>query len=321
MSVYDRDYMNDDDGPSSGRRSAVSLLIFINIIVWIIWRISKDSPASALGAVMNEYFTVSREGVFENWRIFTLFTSAISHIAPEHLFFNMFFFWFVADDVERVYGRLNFFVLYFFSGAIASLAFIITAQYPNESAIGASGAIMGIALVAAIFDPNRPVSIFGFITIPLKWLVGMLIVIDLSHELSDSNGLWSHGMIAHAAHLGGALGGWAFWRLDLRVFRSRGRSHVGLMYQLKRLFRPARKASPIESDVPRELPREVVAQRKVSTKVAAGASSHSSGRSKVDAATSQRVDEILSKISREGMNALTDEERRFLHESSQKYKK
>jgi hypothetical protein len=33
------------------------------------------------------------------------------------------------------------------------------------------------------------------------------------------------------------------------------------------------------------------------------------------------VDEILGKISREGMNSLTDEERRFLQESSQKYKK
>ena len=101
--------------------------------------------------VMHEYFTVSREGVFDNYRIFTLFTSAISHIEPEHLLFNMLFFWFIADDVERVYGRLNFFVLYFFCGAVASLAFIITAQFPNEPALGASGAIMGVALVAAIF--------------------------------------------------------------------------------------------------------------------------------------------------------------------------
>jgi membrane associated rhomboid family serine protease len=319
MSVYDRQYMNDEE-TGTGRRSAVSLLIFINILVWIVWRLSLDGHP-VLSAIMHEYFTVSREGVLDNYRIFTLFTSAISHVEPEHIFFNMLFFWFVADDVERVYGRLNFFVLYFFCAAVASLAFIVSAQYPSEAALGASGAVMGIALVAAIFDPNRPVSVFGFITLPLKWLVGMLIIIDLSHELSASKGAWAQGMVAHAAHLGGALGGWLFWRFDLRVFRSRGRSQVGILYQLKRFFRPTRKAPPIESDVPRELPREPVAQRKASNKMAVGSSSHQSGRSKVDAATSQRVDELLSKISREGMNALTDEERRFLHESSQKYKK
>src|SRR5262249_15114539 len=158
-----------------------------------------------------------------------------------------------------------------------------------------------------------------FITLPLKWLVGMMLIIDLSHELSLANGAWQLGGVAYAAHLGGALGGYIFWRLDLRVFRSRGRTNVGILYQLKRWLRPARKASQVEQDVPRELPREVVVQRKASTKQASAASSsHQSGRSKVDLATSQRVDELLSKISREGMKALTDEERRFLHESSQK---
>jgi len=322
MSVYDRDYMNDDDelGGGSGRRSAVGVLIFINILIWIVWRLAGDAHP-ALYNFMQEHFQVSRAAVFEHYRIYTLFTSAISHIEPEHLFFNMFFFWFVASDVERVYGRLNFFALYFFGGAVGSLVFIATAQNPNTPVIGASGAIMGIAVVAAIFDPNRPVSLFGIITLPLIWLVGMLFVIDLSHVLSASNGEWFSGMVAYAAHVGGALGGYAFWRFDLRVFRSRGRGHVGLLYRLKRWFRPVRKAGADELDVPRELPREAVAQRKASARFASGSLSRQSGHSKVDAATSQRVDELLTKISREGMNALTDEERRFLQESSQKYKK
>ena len=33
-----------------------------------------------------------------------------------------------------------------------------------------------------------------------------------------------------------------------------------------------------------------------------------------------RVDELLAKISREGISSLTDEERRFLQEASQRYR-
>ena len=42
----------------------------------IVWRIALDSPHSVFSSVMHEYFTVSREAVFDNYRIFTLFTSA-----------------------------------------------------------------------------------------------------------------------------------------------------------------------------------------------------------------------------------------------------
>src|SRR5262249_52392601 len=160
------EYMVDEE-TSTGRRSAVGMLLIINILVWVAWRIALSHPQ--FYEFMAEYFRVSHKGVVDNYQIFTLFTSAISHRDPEHIFFNMLFFWFVADDVERVYGRLNFFVLYFFCGLVSSLTYIIAE--PMGVALGASGAIMGIAVVAAIFDPNRPVSVFGFITLPLKWLV------------------------------------------------------------------------------------------------------------------------------------------------------
>ena len=74
-----------------------------------------------------------------------------------------------------------------------------------------------------------------------------------------------------------------------------------------------------ERDVPEELPREPVAKAERVGRAAAG-STRPPPRN-VDVATSRRVDELLGKISREGIGALTDEERTFLKESSQKYKK
>jgi hypothetical protein len=42
---------------------------------------------------------------------------------------------------------------------------------------------------------------------------------------------------------------------------------------------------------------------------------------RVDPATSRRVDELLAKISQQGLDALTEEERTFLAESSRKYRR
>ena len=41
----------------------------------------------------------------------------------------------------------------------------------------------------------------------------------------------------------------------------------------------------------------------------------------MDSRTAERVDALLKKISDEGIGALNDEERAFLHASSQKYKR
>ncbi len=328
MSIYDRGYMNEDESGGGGR-SAAGTLIFLNIAVWVVWQfaMSNSEEPTALYTFMSENFMCSFDGVFRHFRLHTLITSAFSHQDLSHIFWNLLFFWFLADEVERVYGKLNFYWLYIFGAIAASLAHIgSTGMNPNGLTsipmLGASGAIMGIAVVAAIFDPNRPVNLFGFITLPLKWLVGLYVLMDLYHAINLHRG-FSMGAIAYGAHLGGALGGYVFWRLDLRVFRTRGRIETGFLQRFTRwLKRPrtGRASSTPLDDIPRELPREPVAQR-APTRLAAASSSRTSGRSQVDAATSARVDEILGKISREGMNALTDEERRFLQESSQKYKK
>jgi membrane associated rhomboid family serine protease len=332
MSIYDRAYMNEDE-PGGGGRSAVGILIVINIAIWVLWQFAGagHDESSSLATFMNENFTVSLDGVVSHFRFHTLITSEISHQDLMHILWNMLFFWFLADEVERVYGKLNFYWLYVFCGVTASLAHIGSSAMEMQhglsahAALGASGAIMGIAVVAAIFDPNRPVNMFGFITLPLKWLVGIYVLMDLYyaigiHRGSFGSAIFREGAIAYFAHLGGALGGYAFWRLDLRLFQTRGRRQAGWINRFRRWLKRSEAPPTIVDDIPRELPGEPVAQR-AQARMAAGSSRRASGRSHVDAATSARVDELLSKISREGMGALTDEERRFLQESSQKYKK
>ena len=321
MSVYDRGYMNDSEESVfySGRRfSAVITLIAINVMVWVAWQFAKPSHPLWL-EFMRENFMVSADGVLNHYRFHTLISSALSHYDIMHIFWNMIFFWYMGEDVERIYGYRNMFLLYAFCGIIASLghvAFDLLEHHPEIPALGASGADMGVAIIAAIFDPNKPMYFFGLLRVPLKWFVAIYIGMDLLGTFGGDDRGMGGSVIAHAAHLGGALGGFIWWKLDLRVFASPGRTHVGWLHRLRSWMR--RRKVPLRI-VPKEDTRETVSAR--SPKHLFASSEPPRVNSNVDVATSRRVDELLGKISTEGINALTDEERAFLKSSSQKYKK
>jgi len=322
MSISDRRYMDptDESLDSPNRQfSATMVLIAINCVMWMVWRFGIDNP-DILGAVLIKHFATSPSGVLDDLRLHTLVTSAFSHIEIWHLIGNMFFFWMLAEDVERIYGYRNMFVLYLFGALLAGMAHVgINFIHPVGVAIGASGAVMAVAVVAAIFDPKKTILAFGIIPVPLGALVIIYIVLDLIGGLDGNRNALSGGgkAIAHAAHLGGALGGFIFWKLDLRAFSSPGRESVGLIFRLKQFFRRRPKLRIVKKmGAEEEIRPQPVAQSGHATRAAsAGASA------KVDSATGQRVDQLLSKISQQGMNALTDEERTFLSESSKKYKK
>jgi len=315
MGISDRYYMNgtEESVNFTGRRfSAVNLMIIINVLVWIAWQIARSNDG--LLSFMLDNFLVSPAGVLKEYRIHTLLTAAVSHRDIAHIFWNLLFFWGLGTDVERIYGYRNFLWLYVFCGVIASASQlgVEVMHHSGVSSLGASGAVMGIALVAAFFDPNRPIVLY-LVTLPLKWVVGIYIMMDISGALDGG------GPVANAAHLGGALAGVLYYKLDLRLFSSPGRSDVGLWNSFKKIFRRKPSLRVREHEIPEELPREPVAKAERVGRAAAG-SSRPPPRN-VDVATSRRVDELLGKISREGIGALTDEERTFLKESSQKYKK
>src|SRR5947207_1883053 len=129
MGISDRYYMNDSEESVNyaGRRfSATIILIAVNIAIWIVWRFANPDqyPPTALNTFMRENFMLHPAGVFYDYRIYTLLTSAFSHISITHILFNMMFFWFLAEDVERIYGYRNMIWLYVFTGICSSLAFI-----------------------------------------------------------------------------------------------------------------------------------------------------------------------------------------------------
>jgi membrane associated rhomboid family serine protease len=87
-------------------------------------------------------------GAGEWWRIFT---SAFIHLGPIHLAFNMFVLYQYGSLVERMYGPVEYTVIYLLCAAGGSVLTILVD--PEQFAAGASGAIFG--LVGLLFVVSR----------------------------------------------------------------------------------------------------------------------------------------------------------------------
>ncbi len=135
---------------------------------------------------------------------FRMFTSGFLHVDQAHLFFNMFALYIFADEVINEIGVLKFLIIYLGSLLAGStLALSFNKREPYYSAVGASGAVMGIVYAAIMLVPDMRLS---FIFLPVVSFPGY--VFGVGYFLYSLYGMRTKlGNIGHSAHLGGAVGG------------------------------------------------------------------------------------------------------------------
>ena len=307
MGIYERDYTQADADRGPGALSgvlhgpvAVKILIFLNVGLFCLWLV--DSPGML--AFMQQHFLVSAHGVLQEHRWHTLVTYALSHKTFWHILFNMFGLWYFGKEVEELYGSRNLLAFYVLTALVAawsSMGFNWVRQVDHPG-LGASGPVLAMAVITACYYPEREVYLFFAIPIRLKWLV-------LLYLLWDLLGLANPDMdrIAHAGHLGGGLAGYLLYKFDVRLFAAREEARTSLFLRIKQAFRRRPKLKLVE-------PREVERFERISAP-------EDPLDSRVDRRTATRVDELLQKISVQGIGALTPEEREFLKASSEKYRR
>jgi membrane associated rhomboid family serine protease len=132
-----------------------------------------------------------------------IFMSGFLHANTNHLLVNMLSFFFFAPVVSHHLGDIWMVVLYVASligGNLLSL--FIQRNNGDYSAIGASGAVSGIVFAAIALAPGMSLYLF-FIPIPIPaYLYG------LAYMLYSINGIRKQSdNIGHEAHLGGAIVG------------------------------------------------------------------------------------------------------------------
>lgn len=300
MGVYDRDYYRNDPPPTAGLFGGVApvckWLIAINIVVFVLQLLTLQAP----GGGVTGWLELSRDGVFDHWEIWRLVTNAFCHspvqTMPTHILFNMVGLWIFGNHVEPIYGQREFLRFYLTAAVLSSLGYLGLQYLAGRSTpmLGASGAVMGVMMVCALYYPSMRISLF-VVTLELRWLVVLYVIYDTFPILLELGSGLAFGNVAHAAHLSGLIYGFLYMRYDLRYSRLFGGWNWPLM---KRRVQNsmARKSERVRLYEP---PEEPVAP----------------------ADLGRRVDEILAKISAQGEPSLTDEEREILKEASRRYKK
>lgn len=214
-----------------------------------------------------------------------MLTYMFVHQGLWHLLINLLFLFFFGPPLEARWGSdvfIKFYLICGLGGVLLSFAF------SGASIVGASAACYGIMLSFAMIWPNTPVYIWGLVPVRVKWLVVFLVLLSFASAIGPAR-----DGVAHLAHLGGAVAGFILvqsgWLGGSGPSRPRGGRRK------RRADAPAGAGEPAA-------PRVVkVFERRGEAKRAAGE------RAELD-----RVDAVLDKISAEGINSLTAEERDLL---------
>jgi len=224
----------------------------------------------------------------------TFVTYMFLHAGILHLVLNMLMLFFFGPSVEdRMGGRV--FVLFYLLCGIggASSSFILRQLVPVEQIIGASGAVLGVAVAFAWYWPNDAVLIFPLPDpVAAKWLVTFLIGLDLALALIGAT-----DGIAHIAHLGGAATALLYLKgQDWRATRGERRG------------RHPPESSVLVSQPPRASRSGAIPPSAQRTK----------SRGDSDPRANAEIDRVLDKIIASGVDSLTPAERKFLTEISRR---
>jgi membrane associated rhomboid family serine protease len=201
-------------------------LIIINVLVYLAQQFISPFDVTEWGAL--HYY---KSSLFMPHQFLTnMFMHDKSGLS--HILFNMFTLWMFGSILENHLGSKRFLIFYLICGLGAGILIQLTVPYSADmfakganglrtatennismatvleaykqqySAIGASGAIMGVMAAFAWLFPNTEMFIM-FIPIPLKakFVIPVLVLIDLFGGLQQSAG----DNIGHFAHLGGAI--------------------------------------------------------------------------------------------------------------------
>lgn len=308
-------------------------LLIINAIVFLATYVI-ESVGIDFTSIFGLHFFLA-----EDFHIYQFVTYQFLHGGFTHIFFNMFALWMFGCVIENVWGPKKFLFYYISCGIgagilqelaqLCSFYFTVSSQDPSIgmldifavgealsrqlnawTTIGASGAVYAILLAFGMTFPNERIFIFPLpVPIKAKWFVMLYAGIELFSAMSGPG-----DNVAHMAHLGGMLFGYLmirYWNNNPRSgWSGRGNDIFG---NFKDVFGRQKKNFFGGFGNGRQ-----------SSERHGGTGQWSSSRetdweyNERKKARQAETDRILDKIRKSGYDSLTDAEKRFLFDNSDK---
>ncbi|HVU88070.1 MAG TPA: rhomboid family intramembrane serine protease [Pirellulales bacterium] len=221
------------------------------------------------------------------WNAWQLLTAGFIHSYDMwHILVNMLVLFFFGRDVEAIYGRMEFLRIYLSLVVLSSLAWVVSQTIWDRHAaamMGASGAVMGIMVLYILHFPRRMIYIWGVFPVP-AWALGILYVGSDFMGFVGPQHRGAGPRVAYETHLAGAAFAALYYYL-----------HINLGQLLPSGgFRGWRPRPRLRVHDPRP-----------------------EGSERLD----DRVDAILDKVSREGIDSLSASERQMLEDASRRYQR
>ena len=292
-------------------KNALITLIAINLVLFVIlafiqaiYFLQYDAANAATSATdqfntrVLKWFALPSDMSQFITRPWTLITYMFVHVSVWHILANMLWLWTFGYILQDLTGNRKIFPIYIYGALAGALGYVLAYNFfpalnpyvHGSTLIGASAGVMAIAVAVTTIAPGY--RIFPMLNggIPI-WVITILyLVIDLATIPHDNPG-------GHISHLAGALAGFLF----VYSFR-RGYDWGGWMNRafdwVNDLFDPEKPRKG------RNMKQELFYK--------SGARPYK----KTANVTSQRIDEILDKISSKGYSSLTEEERELLNRAS-----
>lgn len=236
-------------------------------------------------------------------RPWSFFTYMLLHGGLIHLLGNSLGLFIFGPSVEQRMGSSRFILYYIYCGlGAAVLSLVLAAIMPISPFIGASGAVLGLAVAFAKFNPDAELVLFP-IPVPIKarTLVMLFAILAVFGAVMGSG-----DGIAHVAHLGGLMFG-------LLYFAAKGISSGPQLPE----FLPSRPRVPVGAGKQREVSVSsggAAPKRQPEPQPSAPPAPDPALLEK------QELDRVLDKISATGLASLTVEEKAFLDGVSKRRK-
>ncbi len=274
-----KQYQNQQHSNFYGVPAIIAITIFVYILQNVVATNNGFFSYSPItySLALNPY-------AFKSGQVWRIVTYMFLHAGIIHIAFNMYGVYLFGRILERHIGSVKFLQLYFISGIVGGVIWMLCNFNTNAICIGASGALFGVMVAVAMLYPNAQIQMI-IPPIPLK-MKTFVLVYAIVEVLLGTSGM--EGNIAHFAHIGGLVGGYFFIRFlypetfDIFVF-------IGLR----------KKRDP--------------ALKSYSQKAAK--------KWTFTSASTNSVDQILDKISKSGINSLSENELEILRQAREKMKR
>ncbi len=272
----------------------VKYVILANIALYLLVLLTGGSSS-----FLNTFFALNGPR-FLSGNFHQLATYMWMHGGVMHLAFNMLGLFFFGREVARHIGAGHFLALYVAGGLAGGILWLIFNFNSPSIMVGASGAVLGLVTAFATIRPRAEVYLFPIpMPVQARWMaVGYAVLTLLMIAENHSN-------IAHLAHLGGMVVGFAYIKM------------IGAALEPMFHHPPAWAENIFKPQPLPPQPEHKPGPTKTNTAHPRPKPSHTSETNPHEF-ISNKIDPILDKISKHGFQSLSPQERKLLEEARKK---